>query len=687
MPPTRAASTTRAALLTPALLLFPGSLAAAQEDATQPERTSHLGEYAGTVAGLAAPRAVAFDGQGQLWVALGGDVETPPSVVPVALSIDGETGETKSDIGVALGADLLRSPSGVATDAAGHVFVSDEEAHGVWRFDAEGQAKRLCDFGPSAGQVVAPQNLAIGVIDGAEALVVCDTGNGRVQVLDPETGASRATLTGPLVRPSAACVMTDGTIVVVDGARQKLDRFSAAGQHMRAFSDWGSFPSLISTPLGIASLNGLVFVADTENHRVQAFDPAQELPLAYRFGVHAIRPGEGEGKLHYPYDLAIRGDGDLLAVPEPLDDRVQLFKRAPGAEPVEDPLRAGLGGPSAHFGPFVSASGQFLVTCSPESHKVQLHDMRLEQPIKIAELFGYGTRLGMLRGPSGLWLDDEGKTLLVTDVGNRRLTRVRLKVKPEEDLGQQPDIAVYEDAVDFGRLDFSSIGSVARGGAEAPPVPIIPGPVCQVRQGETTYIVVADNGNEALIVLDERLQPVEVIGGDLGLAGPLGKITGLAAAQGTLYVSCDCREGSMSVPSGASLYEFWLRPKEMAGPSLFEMTARGSKAPQSRLGGVAVRGDELFVTDSTACAMTRLGIMDPESRGLSSGADDELVPRMTFGSKGIGRHQFNDPRGLAVLGDGRLVVIDHGNHRGQIFDAEGNFVTGFGSRLYTLPLR
>ena len=69
-------------------------------------------------------------------------------------------------------------------------------------------------------------------------------------------------------------------------------------------------------------------------------------------------------------------------------------------------------------------------------------------------------------------------------------------------------------------------------------------------------------------------------------------------------------------------------------------------------------------------------------------ADDGTYAHVRgFGGRGLGRAEFHGPRGVAILADGRVVVLDHGNHRGQIFDREGNFVGGFGSRLYTAELR
>ena len=446
-----------------------------------------------------------------------------------------------------------------------------------------------------------------------------------------------------------------------------------------------SFPSLVSTPLGLDAIGSLVLVADTENHRVQAFDPAKELPLAYRFGIHAILPGEGEGKLHYPRDLAARPDGDLIAVPEPLDDRVQLFARAPGAEPEEDTLRASIGGPSAHFGPQVSASGQFLVTCSPESHKVHLHDVRLETPVKIADLFGYGTRLGMLRGPAGLWLDDEGRTLFATDVGNRRLTRVRLEVKPDEPLAQIPDIAVYEDALDLSRIDFGALPGVDLAPGTA--APIIPGAVCQLTTPTGTVIVVADRGNGALIAIADDLQPIGVLTRD-GV-WRFGEVTGLAPLPATdgatrgVAAAVNGAENPVAIaflpgaePSADE--PAWLLPRDEATDV--------DRLSERRIGGIVFSGDSLLVTLPGACRVGRLRVR-PANEAAGEEGPRELVRTQGFGAEGLGRSEFLDPRGLAVLGDGRLVVIDHGNHRGQIFGPKGNFLMGFGSRFYTAQLR
>lgn len=51
---------------------------------------------------------------------------------------------------------------------------------------------------------------------------------------------------------------------------------------------------------------------------------------------------------------------------------------------------------------------------------------------------------------------------------------------------------------------------------------------------------------------------------------------------------------------------------------------------------------------------------------------------MDIGTRGTGAGEFNLPRDLAIGKDGRLYVVDGGNFRVQVFDAEGRYLTSFG---------
>ena len=60
---------------------------------------------------------------------------------------------------------------------------------------------------------------------------------------------------------------------------------------------------------------------------------------------------------------------------------------------------------------------------------------------------------------------------------------------------------------------------------------------------------------------------------------------------------------------------------------------------------------------------------------IFSPAGDKL---QSFGSRGSGSGQFNEPKGVAVDDDGNILVADMFNHRIQKFTSCGKFITAVG---------
>lgn len=86
-----------------------------------------------------------------------------------------------------------------------------------------------------------------------------------------------------------------------------------------AWGETGKEPGKLFQPTGIAvSKEGTVFVADTGNDRIHAFDASGK--FLWTFG----RSGEGPGELRWPMDLDIDREGRLY-VAELGGDRVQVF--------------------------------------------------------------------------------------------------------------------------------------------------------------------------------------------------------------------------------------------------------------------------------------------------------------------------------------------------------------------------
>jgi len=55
-------------------------------------------------------------------------------------------------------------------------------------------------------------------------------------------------------------------------------------------------------------------------------------------------------------------------------------------------------------------------------------------------------------------------------------------------------------------------------------------------------------------------------------------------------------------------------------------------------------------------------------------------PKLTFGSKGNGNGQFDNSREVITDSNGNIIICDRNNHRIQIFDSNGKFISKFGTK-------
>jgi|GEM_PF-1039364 len=646
-------------LATLALLLAP--TAAPQQAAG--EGPSHLGAYVSTVSGLARPVAVAFgphrDRPHALFVATRGAGDTsPPAIQVFGVETNPERPVGASLIG-SLGAGWLERPAGLAVSSEGDVLVTDELQRTLWRLPADGGEPTAA---AAPGALTLPAGVDVTGSGEEQLVIVADPGAGAVRLFRGGSPSPESIGEEILVRPRGVCFIdgADGAVqvAVCDTATHRIHVFELDGAHVLGFSQLGPHPSLLSGPADLEFADGKLFVADRENHRVQAFHSGAALgELAYRFGVHAIRPGEGAGALHYPAAVAVSGDGQRLALAEPMDDRVQLFGRAPGAEPVEDQSRAAIGPPAAHFGPDISSSGIYVATVSPESHQIQIHDLRGKEPAKISDVASFGTRFGMYRTPCATWLSSGGQALLTVDEGNSRLTRSTLRVKPQEPLNADPELARHLDGVDLSAVAGR---------------PFWPGAVTVLAPDTANeLILVTDRATDSVLMLDRGLEPIGTLAGDEE-TGPIRGVAGISPATlgvaTTILVVDSGGQGSGGEPRGR-VFEF--------GPSGAVLRTFGEGIlvePDS----VTSRENRIWVTDRATDRVERF-------ERQPGGAIEHVGG---FGGRGLGPGEFHDPRGILAMDDGRLIVLDHGNHRGQIFDPDHlTLIAGFGGRLYIEPLK
>ncbi|MFT7671387.1 MAG: tripartite motif-containing protein 71 [Planctomycetota bacterium] len=536
--------------------------------------------------GLRSPRDIELAEDGSMWVseAWGGDV----------LHLDAKGKSLGS-----LGGDLFLRASGLAvTDK--RIYVTDRGRHCVEVFNADGE--HLFGFGEHGfleGQMIEPMDIAV---DDAGQIFISDRGNSRIQVFDP------------------------------------------TGKFLRTFGDWGPFPGLFSEPTGLAFHAGRLFVADRGNHRVQVFDDQGE--LLDRFGLHAIRPREGAGFLHYPEALAISPNGEFVALAEPVVDRVQIFCRT-GGTPEDDVRRQAqqLARPSAHYGMEVETAGIYLVMNEPESHSVVIYENTADEPRRITRISGLGTKTGLLTGVGGMDFDRKLRDLWVCDPSLRRLSMFRLRGSEEDEVGFDGLMARFVKSVDMATLYELEMKEVLDG----PPEPVA------IDRDEAGRFYLCDRRNGCIVVLSKDLHFIEAFGSEV-LMQPTGIV--LSAGGENCYVA-DTATGVYRFEGKDRKVLSYLAPAEdpIIAPHDIAVGPQG----------------ELFVTDH---ARHRVSGFDADGKWLRS-----------WGGAGIGRGEFYKPRGIAFDQRGNLLVLDHANHRGMTYTPEGEYVGVFGLRLYTREAR
>lgn len=187
-----------------------------------------------------------------------------------------------SGSGVAVGRGVLARPSGVAYAAATReLYVADPALHQIVVFDASGALKRrIGTRGAGDGAFNFPVGLWLTPddADSAQRLVVADSMNFRVQVLDAARGApllafgSKGDAAGDFALPRDVACDSRGNIYVLDNQFENVQVFDGRGRLLMAFGQGGARPGEFSVPAGIGiDEQDRIWIADTRNRRVQVF--------------------------------------------------------------------------------------------------------------------------------------------------------------------------------------------------------------------------------------------------------------------------------------------------------------------------------------------------------------------------------------------------------------------------------
>jgi DNA-binding beta-propeller fold protein YncE len=112
--------------------------------------------------------------------------------------------------------------------------------------------------------------------------------------------------------------LLDGEVFVTDSQRHRIVVYDRNGGFLRAFGRRGAQPGQLDRPMHLTARSGRVYVAEYLNDRIQVFSPQGE-SLATIGG-----PGAGPGELDAPGGVAVDGEGNVY-VADFYNQRVQVF--------------------------------------------------------------------------------------------------------------------------------------------------------------------------------------------------------------------------------------------------------------------------------------------------------------------------------------------------------------------------
>ncbi|MFZ6644917.1 gluconolaconase [Undibacterium sp. TJN25] len=278
---------------------------------------------------FADPFGLAVDLVGNLYVADAGDNNRIRKITP-----DGTvTTLAGSAEGMANGqgaAASFNTPSGLAIDGAGNLYVADTGNNAIRKISAQGMVTTLAGDGKAGyrdGPAAQAQfNGPIGVaVDGKGNVYVADTYNDRLRLITADGqvktlagGDAPGYQDGPAMAalfdtPCAVAVDSKGRIYIADTKNNAIRMLGSDGQVTtlaRAATDERT--ELLRRPQALAlTHDGFLYVADASRGRIIQVSPAGETAALPDLGADAAYSTDTSVRLRDPSGIAFDSDGSL----------------------------------------------------------------------------------------------------------------------------------------------------------------------------------------------------------------------------------------------------------------------------------------------------------------------------------------------------------------------------------------
>lgn len=180
----------------------------------------------------------------------------------------------------------------------------------------------------------------------------------------------------------------------------------------------GATPGLFSDPRGLAvDSNGLVYIADSNNHRVQVFSSSAELQQVWGFFADSSTGEPPPGGFNQPWDLTVASDGSVIVI-DTWNHRIQRFNQEGEFIHTYDTSAASLS-PAGLYGPravTMDAQGRLFVV-DTGNKRVLVFSL---EGLFLGSFGSGGLSLGNLDEPVGIAVDNLGK-VWIADTWNQRL--------------------------------------------------------------------------------------------------------------------------------------------------------------------------------------------------------------------------------------------------------------------------
>ncbi|MBN1304363.1 MAG: TIGR03663 family protein [Anaerolineales bacterium] len=311
----------------------------------------------------------------------------PYELGAIALSANLTFGSTGTEFG------QMNGPRGIAVAPDSSLYVADSRNHRIQHFNADGSFinawgsyANILDGEIPPGTFNEPWGVAVGP-DGS--VYVADTWNHRIQKFTEDGKFIAAWGTYGLAEtplsmwgPRDIAVSKDGRLVfVTDAGNKRVVVFTERGEPVTAFGEIGYDPGQFDEPIGIdVDENGIVYVADTWNRRIQSFAPSTDGINYYPLTQWDVAGWYGESLENKPF-LVVGNQGQVF-ITDPELYRVVQFDSQGG---------------------FIRAWGNYGIDTSS---------------------FGYAT---------GIEVDQDGN-IWVTDAGNNRIMHFVLPADGESEV-------------------------------------------------------------------------------------------------------------------------------------------------------------------------------------------------------------------------------------------------------------